>query len=124
MVLGEEFRLPGGDPCAIELGESGLPFFDQLQGLPAAPLGSGEHPFRMRSLSGLWVGNGSHGNGDGSFLYSPNHPGWILLPFGAHFCGGFFDGVLGHAVCDEPAAEFFDSTVIGAQGFELGQVLA
>ena len=26
--------------------------------------------------------------------------------------------------CDEPAAEFFDSVVLGALGFELGQVLA
>ncbi len=60
LFLGEEFSLRGGDPFAVELGEFCLPFFDQFQGLPAAPLGSGEHPFRMRSLSGLWIGNGSH----------------------------------------------------------------
>ena len=124
MIVGKEFRLPGGDPFPVQLGEFGLPFFDQLQGLPAAPLGSSEHPFRVRSLSGLWVGNESHRDGDCSVLHSLHHPGWILLPFVAHFGSGLLDGVLGHAVCDEPAAEFFDSTVIGAQGFELGQVLA
>ncbi len=56
-----------------------------------------------------------------SFIY---WKGRCALPFAAHFGGSFFDGLLGHAVCDEPAAEFFDSVVLGALGFELGQVLA
>ena len=76
MIVGKEFRLPGGDPFPVQLGEFGLPFFDQLQGLPAAPLGSSEHPFRMRSLSGLGVGNGSHGNGDLFFSTFPTSS-WV-----------------------------------------------
>ncbi len=72
MWRGEEFSLPGGDPFPVQLGESGLPFFDQLQGLPAAPLGSGEHPFRVFSLSGLGIGNGIHGDGSLRFLHSVN----------------------------------------------------
>ena len=50
-------------PLRGQLGESGLSFLDQLQGLPAAPLGSCEHPFRVRSLSGFKVENGSHVDG-------------------------------------------------------------
>lgn len=48
----------------------------------------------------------------------------VLLPFVAHFGGGLLDSVLGHAVGDEPAAELFDSGVLGTLDFELGQVLA
>ena len=76
LILCEEFSLPGGDPFAVELGEFCLPFFDRLQGLPAAPLGSSEHPFRMRSLSGLWVGNGSHGDA-GLFFSTFPKSSWV-----------------------------------------------
>jgi hypothetical protein len=124
MIFGEELCLPGGAPFAIELGESGLPFFDQLQGLPAAPLGSSEHPFRVFSLSGLGIDNGSHGDWRLFFSTFPKSSWVDPFTVRAHFGSSFFDGLLGHAVCDEPAAEFFDSGVLGALGFELGQVLA
>ena len=39
-IVDEESSLPGDDTFAMQIGKPDLPFFDQLQGLPAAPLGT------------------------------------------------------------------------------------
>ncbi len=45
-----------------------------------------------------------------------------FLPFGAHFCHGFLDGLLGDAMGHETAAELLDGAVLGPLGFPFGQM--
>lgn len=56
LIVGKEFSLPGGDPFAVELGEFSLPFFDQREGLPPAPLGLGDNRslIKLRSVAQMY----------------------------------------------------------------------
>jgi hypothetical protein len=55
LIVGKEFRLLCGNTFPVQIRELGFPFLDQLKCLPVAPFGSGQHPFRMLSLSGLRI---------------------------------------------------------------------
>ena len=51
MILCPQPGLPCGHTLTVEIRPPGLPFFNQLQRLPAAPLGTGKHALDVRSTS-------------------------------------------------------------------------
>jgi hypothetical protein len=59
-IIGEESGLLRGDTFAIERRDLRAPLLDQLQRLAAASLGTREHPFRVRSSTGLLITSDSH----------------------------------------------------------------
>jgi hypothetical protein len=59
-IIGEESGLLHGDTFAIERRDLRAPLLDQLQRLAAASLGTREHPFRVRSSTGLLIAGDTH----------------------------------------------------------------
>jgi len=59
-IIGEEPGLLHGDTFAIERRDLRAPLLDQLQRLAAASLGTREHPFRVRSSTGLLITSDTH----------------------------------------------------------------
>jgi hypothetical protein len=60
-IIGEESALLHGDTFAIECRDLRSPLLDQLQRLAAASLRTRQHPFRVRSSTGLLIARDSHG---------------------------------------------------------------